>query len=39
MKVHQSKCNHSFKAKKVADPMIYECLKCGLIAKSKKTKK
>lgn len=33
------KCNHSFKAKKVANPMVYQCLKCGLIVKSKKEKK
>ena len=33
------KCNHKLKAKKVANPMVYECLKCGKIVKSKKENK
>ncbi|MEK6877982.1 MAG: hypothetical protein AABY22_00160 [Nanoarchaeota archaeon] len=30
---------HLLKAKKVGNPMIYQCLKCGKILKSKKNKK
>lgn len=36
--VYQCK-QHKFKAKKVGNPMVYECLRCGEIVKSKKDKK
>lgn len=35
----QRTCKHDkLKAKKVANPMVYDCMKCGKVIKSKKQK-
>lgn len=38
-KFKPSNCKHDkLKARKVANPMVYDCMKCGKVIKSKKEK-